>query len=479
MQRRTEALDSGTGSGSDDYDEQDVDVAAIEKMKVTDLRAKLQANGLVTEGKKTDLVARYVAHLVDVTQSIRGSSEASRNKRKRPLEEPDAGLVHEVRTYMKTNKLSQVMVGQEARVSQAVISQWLSLKYHGHNSKVRPARAVWRFILEHMTGMIHGFDRRLARLTPKSCSQVDAAMREWLDSRRAGHVNMPKPDEPTSVLRPSRATTFREKRHKEKKRLKEAARKAEQETDFEEPEAPGLFSLMQLQEAAAVADGSDGLEENAGEGMEGDEQQVDDGQDEQEGQEDEKEDAAEADADEEEAGAQTVDENPRISFGGMAELVAMTLCELESSPMKARKSEIIGEEDKFDPEEAAQEAKHRRLSKDAVQLEGETPPASTEKLQLPSVKESHNTGGTDDPHLQQYSRGVIFSNRKRGVFVDVGGHDTGSLKNVGLSEKLQAIEEGEHDTSGRPSPPISPAPVSPPLLSMSAGASMLQQRPVS
>jgi len=442
MQRRTEALDSGTGSGSDDYDEQDVDVAAIEKMKVTDLRAKLEANGLVTEGKKTDLVARYVAHLVDVTQSIRGSSEASRNKRKRPLEEPDAGLVHEVRTYMKTNKLSQVMVGQEARVSQAVISQWLSLKYHGHNSK------------------------------------VDAAMREWLDSRRAGHVNMPKPDEPTSVLRPSRATTFREKRHKEKKRLKEAARKAEQETDFEEPEAPGLFSLMQLQEAAAVADGSDGLEEDAGECMEGDEQQVDEGRDEQEGQEDdEEEDADEADADEEEAGAQTVDENPRISFGGMAELVAMTLCELESSPMKARKSEIIGEKDKFDQEEAAQEAKHRRLSKDAVQPEGETPPASTEKLQLPSVKESHNTGGTDDPHLQQYSRGVIFSNRKRGVFVDVGGHDTGSLKNIGL--KLQAIEKGEHDTSGRPSPPISPAPVSPPLLSLSAGASVLQQGPVS
>eukprot|EP01051_Picozoa_sp_SAG22_P007713 SAG22_NODE_552_length_9177_cov_15.661489_7_plen_57_part_01 len=57
-------------------------------------------------------------------------------------------------------------------------------------------------------------------------------MREWLESRRAGYVNMPKPDEPTSVLRPSRATTFREKRHKEKKRMKEAAKKAEQAADF-------------------------------------------------------------------------------------------------------------------------------------------------------------------------------------------------------------------------------------------------------
>ena len=49
----------------------------------------------------------------------------------------DADLVKEVRFFMKTNKLSQVTVGQEARISQAVISQWLSLKYHGHNDKVR------------------------------------------------------------------------------------------------------------------------------------------------------------------------------------------------------------------------------------------------------------------------------------------------------------------------------------------------------
>jgi hypothetical protein len=203
IQRGTEALDSGTGSGSDDYDEQDGIMKgnhdrshprkrrwgnnhkssnskhtdkhtcknavtqpvnqerpqvqktpehlynsriSIHSMKVTNLRAKLQANGLATEGTKTDLVARYVAHLRRLL-----------NKRKRPLKQPNAGQVHEVRTYMKINKLSQVMVGQEARISQAVISQWLSLKYHGHNSKVCPARAVWCFILEHMTGMIHGF----------------------------------------------------------------------------------------------------------------------------------------------------------------------------------------------------------------------------------------------------------------------------------------------------------------------------------
>ena len=48
----------------------------------------------------------------------------------------DADLVKDVRLFMRTNKLSQVTVGQEARISQAVISQWLSLKYHGHNDKV-------------------------------------------------------------------------------------------------------------------------------------------------------------------------------------------------------------------------------------------------------------------------------------------------------------------------------------------------------
>eukprot|EP01050_Picozoa_sp_SAG11_P018132 SAG11_NODE_2695_length_3081_cov_1.330315_1_plen_105_part_10 len=83
-------------------------------------------------------------------------------------------------------------------------------------------------------------------------------MKEWLDARRAGQINVPQPDEPTSVLRPSRATTFREKRHKEKKRLKEAAKKAEQEPEFEDAadaEDSGFFAAL-IQEAAAVAESS-------------------------------------------------------------------------------------------------------------------------------------------------------------------------------------------------------------------------------
>ena len=142
-------------------------------------------------------------------------------QRKRPLEEPDAGLVNEVRAYMKANKLSQVMVGQEARVSQAVISQWLSLKYHGHNAK------------------------------------VDTAMREWLNARRSGRVCMPNPDEPTSVLRPSRSTTFAEKRVKEKRRKDMMMMASAEASGSLGPGA--LCQLMQLREAAAAAEaaGSD------------------------------------------------------------------------------------------------------------------------------------------------------------------------------------------------------------------------------
>ena len=62
---------------------------------------------------------------------------------------------------MKANKLGQAQVGHEARISQTVISQWLSLKYQGNNDK------------------------------------VDAAMRTWLDARQAGEAN----GKPTKMAR--------------------------------------------------------------------------------------------------------------------------------------------------------------------------------------------------------------------------------------------------------------------------------------
>ena len=62
----------------------------------------------------------------------------------------DSKLVEQVKVYMKENKVSQVKLGEEARISQAVISQWLALKYYGHNDKVYlppppppPPRLLW------------------------------------------------------------------------------------------------------------------------------------------------------------------------------------------------------------------------------------------------------------------------------------------------------------------------------------------------
>ena len=72
-------------------------------------------------------------------------SAGSGMTRKRCHEEPDEDLVSEVRAYMKANKISQMVVKEQARVSQAVISQWLNLRYHGHTGKVRPARDMPAF----------------------------------------------------------------------------------------------------------------------------------------------------------------------------------------------------------------------------------------------------------------------------------------------------------------------------------------------
>ena len=99
--------------------------------------------------------------------------------------ELDSSLVHEVRSCMKTNKLSQVVVGQEARVSPVIISQWLSLKYPGNVSKVR---AVLLLMLQHAS-VLHGVllpQECVDAFSPAPCPfQVDMAMREWLGSRRA------------------------------------------------------------------------------------------------------------------------------------------------------------------------------------------------------------------------------------------------------------------------------------------------------
>ncbi len=282
-------------------------LAEVEAMKVTELRSQLQDVGLSTDGKKADLVGRLMGHIASRQRSP-SASPSPRHKRKRPLEEPDAGLVNEVRMFMKANKLSQVMVGQEARVSQAVISQWLSLKYHGHNAK------------------------------------VDTAMREWLTNRRSGRVCMPNPDEPTSVLRPSRSTTFAEKRSKEKRRKDMMMMAAAEATGL----GPGgLCQLMQLREAAAAAEANYNADGSTS-GSEGQDGYLDD---------DDSRDGSEMmlDRQHRQTNAPRIDRRaiqppercgllPKVEVGedvfGLAELAAQTMCELESSPAKPRRSAL-------------------------------------------------------------------------------------------------------------------------------------------
>ena len=69
------------------------------------------------------------------------SSPAKSSPGSKTVQRPE--VVDQVIKEMKRYKLSQVQVGQEARVSQAVISQWLARKYHGHNGKVDKAMLDW------------------------------------------------------------------------------------------------------------------------------------------------------------------------------------------------------------------------------------------------------------------------------------------------------------------------------------------------
>ena len=119
----------------------------------TMMRKKNPPN-LYTKMTTTEMITRLVA---DRPQTARksaggnaprktnGAPSAAKKEEKQPVGTamaaadvlPDAALVAEVKEYMKECNLSQVAVGQEVRIAQAVISQWLSQKYHGHNNKVR------------------------------------------------------------------------------------------------------------------------------------------------------------------------------------------------------------------------------------------------------------------------------------------------------------------------------------------------------
>ena len=89
-----------------------------------------------------------------------------------------------------------------------------------------------------------------------SRSQVDKAMREWMEAHRAGQLREADDGDPTSVLRPTRCSTFGEKRKKER----EEASDYESSDSDEEPyfvtgeivQCPGCKNFMRAPESAQI-----------------------------------------------------------------------------------------------------------------------------------------------------------------------------------------------------------------------------------
>ena len=110
------------------------------------------------------------------------------------IPDDEVDIVVRVARMMKANKLSQVQVGQEARVSQAVISQWLARK-----SVATPPRlgVVLRELTNGPRRRYHGHN-----------DKVDKAMEDWLEARRNGTlVRTPRPAHATPARPSARALT--------------------------------------------------------------------------------------------------------------------------------------------------------------------------------------------------------------------------------------------------------------------------------
>ena len=175
-------------------------------------------------------------------------------------------------------------------------------------------------------------------------------MREWLAARRSGRVCKPAADEPTSVLRPSRSTTFGEKRVKEKRRKGLLAAQA---TSNGMP-PPGLCQLMQLQEAAEAA-AADSNDMSDGDDVEDDDPACASGK-------------QAPGSPPQSMALQPADADPF----GLAELVAKTMCELESSPAKPRGFVRPGRDSDEDAAElAASSSSSSRLSRMNAAVPGE------------------------------------------------------------------------------------------------------------
>ena len=54
-----------------------------------------------------------------------------------------SALVEEVRAYLRANQISQLTAGQEANVSQGVVSQWLGGKYPHKSTTIEDSMRAW------------------------------------------------------------------------------------------------------------------------------------------------------------------------------------------------------------------------------------------------------------------------------------------------------------------------------------------------
>ena len=81
-------------------------------------------------------------------------------------------------------------------------------------------------------------------------------MRQWLTARKAGIEVVPNPDDPTSVLRPSRATTVGEKLEmKKRKQMSKVQTEGQKKIkkDIVDLQQQAAAEQQQRQVAAAVA----------------------------------------------------------------------------------------------------------------------------------------------------------------------------------------------------------------------------------
>ena len=75
------------------------------------------------------------------------AAAAALDKSKAAHFDEDADIVMHVARMIKAHKLDQRQVGQQARVSQSILSQWLGRKYKFDNDRVDKAMGDWLEVL--------------------------------------------------------------------------------------------------------------------------------------------------------------------------------------------------------------------------------------------------------------------------------------------------------------------------------------------